>query len=743
MLVLAIYLFCKGKRRRRSRAPGATIDDDYLFIGGSPRHSGEEADPFLVQRPGGGGGGTQTTEKTVGGGSSTQYAEMGARPPQPPPKNVPRVPPPPATTVTSLGSSNSSSTNSGYGEPLAQPTLGIRPIREEHEQEMSGGTILSPEELQRLDQETVLPPEEQQEPNGGQYSGAYAYRVETLLPPPKLVDPASRNSADFTLPRPFAKKPSQSSQRSSLPLDVDENATLLTARRVRVEDLGPRSSPGSSPVTDEANTSKPSTSSFLGSLGAIAGRLSWRRSQSPRSSQQQPLLGSSPLSDRDIEQGRQPRPPVPQMRETTSARPTMNVGLGPDGSRPISSVSGKSQNSGGTIYHDALSSLPGTPTSALQPRAATPSDVTSALLPPPASAVRSRPSLPSQLSQSHTVPYDQSPPSQAGSPPGASYAHTLSPGFDILDLPAPSAIFNTGSNPSLQASSVSDATIVNRNTGNNGYPSVRTYPFPPGLDAIPQPKAWSEMSNEDTPSPGSYGVDQENGAGIDITIDVLEEEPPAAGEGWRSMAAATSTGGGDGERIARRTTFGLPTYVPGLDLTSEQGSLHSMRSHVSPASPPRSTGSAAASTRRELSYGSNSSRPSAHSAARSTGTGGSAALSFAQSLARSGSITSDGRKRGHGPISPALSVFGNKLRDGSGSGSGSGSGYGSEFAVSREGSGSGSAGSEGVVLQSPSTAYLGPEKATNTTPSAMSSPPLMPLNMPWAGGLEDNWSPSS
>lgn len=170
-----------------------------------------------------------------------------------------------------------------------------------------------------------------------------------------------------------------------------------------------------------------------------------------------------------------------------------------------------------------------------------------------------------------------------------------------------------------------------------------------------------------------------------------------------------------------------------------------MRSHLSPSSPPRSTGSAAAS-RRDLSYGSNSSRPSAHSA----GDGSSGALSFAQSLARSGSITSDGRKRTFGPISPALSAFGNPIRSGNGSGSGSGS----DFALSREGSGNASASasgsghehpsaSEGVTLQSPSTAYLAPARVVNTSASAMSSPPTSPLSMPWAGGLDDSWSASS
>jgi hypothetical protein len=121
-------------------------------------------------------------------------------------------------------------------------------------------------------------------------------------------------------------------------------------------------------------------------------------------------------------------------------------------------------------------------------------------------------------------------------------------------------------------------------------------------------------------------------------------------------------------------------------------------------------------------------------------------LSFAQSLARSGSITSDGRRRGYGPISPALSAFGNHLRGGSGSGSGS------DYATSREGSGSGSgdgqsgsgsgSANDAFILQSPTEAHLGPARVATPNSSAMSSPPLTPLDMPWAGGLEETWSPS-
>jgi len=527
VLILAIYLFCKDRRRRKSRDIGASIDDDYYVVSGSPRLSGEEADPFLVQRRGGKDGRTHVPEKTVGGGSTNQYTEIGVRPPQPP--IVPRVPPPPATTIASLGSSNSSSTNSGYGEPLAQPTLSIRPIREEYEQETIDDAIPSSEESHRLDQEVVPPLTEELENNSGRYSGAYAYRAEIPFLPPKLVDPPSKSSTNFTLPRPpFAKKPSFSSHRSSLPLDVDENATLLTARRVKIEDLGPRIIHGSSPIEDRA--SKPLTSSFLGSLSAIAGRLSRRRSESLYTPQHQPLLQSSPLSDQDLEHARLP-PTIftPHISEPALSRGSVSIGLNPDGVRPISNVSGRSQNSGATVYHDALSSLPGTP-----------SDVASAMAP---SSSTTKPTVPSQLSQSQMPSYDDQPPTSTASPSGdTSHAQAFDLGYDVLDMPAPSAIFKASSNPSLQTST-SGATVVNRSPIHSGHL------FSPGFNASKQ----SEQSKSTINSPG---IDQDVGSGT--TIDVLEEEPPTAGEGWRSMATVTSTSSGDDvERLARKTTFGV------------------------------------------------------------------------------------------------------------------------------------------------------------------------------------------
>jgi hypothetical protein len=484
---------------------------------------------------------------------------VGVKPPVPP--KGPRVPAPPGTS--NLGSSGSSRGTSSNPSQSSKPSVGssktefygtllsegdpsrienrIGPIREEHEYGMSGGAILTPEQMEQINDESVLPPG-----NGeGEYAGAYAY---SLIPPPRLVDPATKSS-DVALPHPpFGHRLSEQSHRSSsVPPDADENVTLLTAKRVRIEELGPRSPSTSSPVTEEADASRASTSF----LGAIASRLTWRRSQSqsPRSSQyqQRPLLEASPLSESDIEQGRlRALPAIPPMTEVARRRAGPSVGLSPDGSRPISSVSGKSQNSGGTVYHDALSSLPGTPSPSPLPRASTPSDVATGHTPPPSvgpSGFQHRPSVPSQLgrsSPSATPTQQHTAPAQTGSQVAPSFGQTLASSIDILDMPAPSALSSFGS-------SSSDATIVN-----NAQPTV----FQPRLAVIPTPKSWADLSSGTIPSPGSFAGDQDNGVGIGITIDVLEDEPPTAGEGWRFMASSSGSGGA-GEQHGRRTSFGL------------------------------------------------------------------------------------------------------------------------------------------------------------------------------------------
>lgn len=65
--------------------------------------------------------------------------------------------------------------------------------------------------------------------------------------------------------------------------------------------------------------------------------------------------------------------------------------------------------------------------------------------------------------------------------------------------------------------------------------------FPPGLVALPQPRTWRDSYGTDASSPT-------DSSGVGIAIDILNDEPPPAREGWRDLAS---------ERDGRRRTFGV------------------------------------------------------------------------------------------------------------------------------------------------------------------------------------------
>jgi hypothetical protein len=168
---------------------------------------------------------------------------------------------------------------------------------------------------------------------------------------------------------------------------------------------------------------------------------------------------------------------------------------------------------------------------------------------------------------------------------------------------------------------------------------------------------------------------------------------------------------------------------------SEQGSLHSMRSHFNPSV--RSTGSAPASRRDgSSSIGSASSRPSAHS------------------LARTGSISSDGRRRHH-TNSPSLSAFGHSpMRPSPLSNFDEPSsrlplmiGSPPSVHITPDKTSTirslGSIGSAAVTVvdDSSSGTVKGPLLRSAST-SQMSSASF-PLNAPWAAGLDNNWEPAA
>ncbi|KAG1842490.1 hypothetical protein DFJ58DRAFT_806033 [Suillus subalutaceus] len=274
----------------------------------------------------------------------------------------------------------------------------------------------------------------------------------------------------------------------------------------------------------------------------------------------------------------------------------LGVGYTSAGERPMSGVSAKSAISGNTVYHDAVSRM-GTPVS-LPSRAITPA---------------------SQSQRGSAVPATDFPlPIPSGAPPayddpydslGSRGPSPLSPtGIDVLDIPAP-APFSSAS------------------TGGK--------PLPPGLVPLSSRHAWRDSLSVITGS--------SNGAGI--TIDVLDAEPPRAGDGWRNLAGGFLGVSEGPDPSEQRTPFGTPQVIhQGNPLVSERGSLHSMRSHLSPYSARSSSGSAPTSFARAFNLsGSNSSRPSANSAHSRVATMSSASLNSS---------------RPFGPISPSVSAFG-------------------------------------------------------------------------------------
>ncbi|PPQ83982.1 hypothetical protein CVT25_000528 [Psilocybe cyanescens] len=741
LFVLALFLFLclKGRRNRRNFTTLTPIDEDYYIVPpggrapgeGSPRHSGEEADPFLQRS-------SPTQWPGVAAGAAVGAATMTQVPSQAASRNggTSRVPPPVATT----GSNSSGSTNSnasGFGVLLDRPSLGYLPSMPEHQE--VGGVALSPSDMARIGRESVLPDNaDQYQYTDEEYAGAYAYSQDPQVPP-RLINTSSPAGYSPLMggERPLVTtQPSNLSNKSSLgPSDPEEAATLLTARRVKVEDLGPRST---AHIPDDAGAG-PSTG-FLGALGlgglANIGRLSWFKNlDSPRHSitASTPEYSTVPLSEKDLETGRSMLSPDSRQVDSFGNRPRggLGVGTGADGLRPISSTSARSGASGATTYHDAQSSLPATPLLAPLPRALTPAEQDSTEQAWTGSPLASPPA------------YTDRPLATSSTPPPTSSAPDLrdSPASDILDLPAPTAL-----NYFSSISSLKDTP-----TGSSFGSKLPPFP-PPGLETTTiRPVGWSDTATEVTASRGSfagfstgihaldYAANHYNDHSHDInaiSIDVLEEEPPNAEQGWRTISSTGSGGaGGGGFDPSRRGTFGL--FMPGPGgLSSEQGSLHSMRSHFTPSN--RSTGSAPAGSH----MGSTSSR--------------------AHSLLRTGSISSDERKR----LSPALSAFGH------------GTGYGHQMrASSSTGSGSGGHHSQhpsvepplSPVIGSPPSVHMGPDKSTTlrsmgsgadssytaytslaTTRARERERSISPSNAsmsmatdaPWAGGLASDWQAS-
>lgn len=403
------------------------------------------------------------------------------------------------------------------------------------------------------------------------------------LLPPRPLDPDGVRAT-----RAAARHSDQSltSHKSALSLEVQEGAELLTARRVRVSDLGSSRSP-SLQQDVEAGTSTSRNTLGLQGLGGRLGRLSWfRRATEAVGSSASP---SSPRNSGRIDVNdpytrtppRTPRGPRSHSRSRSRSRPDSwirvpvdepdlpphaphdsGLGLPSTSTRPISSVSAKSASgaSGGTVYHDAVSTpvsdflefpLPvatvrsgsgngssrgngssqgtggngGNGSGSDAPRQSLLDRQQQLLL---LSGV-SQPQPPTQVGYVRVPPHVPIPPHDPPAYDDSSLPklrkHTRLPSdIDVLDIPAPP--------PASPFSSSRPA-------------------FPPGLVQLPTPRTWRDSY----PSPVLSGT-SEGSAGI--AIDVLEEEPPLAREGWRSLATAgVPPISGEG----KRTTFGTVRII--------------------------------------------------------------------------------------------------------------------------------------------------------------------------------------
>ena len=270
---------------------------------------------------------------------------------------------------------------------------------------------------------------------------------------------------------------------------------------------------GLRPREHSSTAPPPGPSSVRGFGAALSGlrRLSWLK---PSGGSRPTSYIAQALSDQELESG----------KAFLSAE-SREIGVGGDGTRPISTVSARSASavSGASLYFDATSSIPGTPVLTPLPRALTPSS-------PHGSNHQSRPS--SGLGFPIDPPaYDYEPHLlDTQSPTQTNLNLAFPPEMDILDIPAPPPASPFGSASPWGSSASSRA-------------SMPLLQFPPNLALLTAPRPWHDISD----TSGSYRASASDSDRI--MIDVLEEEPPAATDRWRTMAGVAEG--------LRRSTFGV------------------------------------------------------------------------------------------------------------------------------------------------------------------------------------------
>ena len=514
-----------------------TLDDTEYFVvpsggrspgEGSPRHSGEEADPFLNRAS----AMPTAPVMTEMGAASRRYSA--------------RVPPP----TTGSASTGSTGSNSGYGTVLDRPTLGFAALGDDDYTRRQSGTVLSDEEMQRYGRESVLPDEDQY---GEGYTGAYAYSYgspdDPLVPPPRLIDPALSAAPSAFKPR--FNSPAKKSSSDS------EDATLLVARRVTVENMS------ASPRLFE--TKEASGSGILGSIGlglnglANLSKKSWFKNlDSPRSSGFYAPAASSDLESDHFT----PIPTRQQRHEKVDSFGTRQrsgqVGTLPDGSRPISSVSARSGGSNGTVWHDAPSSLSGSPAHLLAPLPA---------------ARTPEPRVGQSVSEHAWMAGSKIP----SSPPAAQRTRTGSPNlfegdildlavpeptvqpmfndYDLLDMPIPRPLDAFGSVSSVGTNSMLRETPTGSSAG---IGMSQLHAFPPGLEDVTiRSVGWdSTACVRELVMPNPVHV---NTSSAD-QFDLLDEAPPGAEMGWRALATGSASSSMNEAR--RSGAFGTVSLSP-------------------------------------------------------------------------------------------------------------------------------------------------------------------------------------
>jgi hypothetical protein len=342
---------------------------------------------------------------------------------------------------------------------------------------------------------------------------------------------------------------------------------------------------------NEDGTPAATRSGFLGAIGltnlANIGRLSWFNSgeslgntgrYSPhltpepqrRSRRYSPTFSPVPMTDEDVESGRAAMAQRPMTGPDIDsfgrvARPTI-PGLDLSGQRPISGVSARSGTSGSgqTVYHDARSSMPGTPAA---PRVTTPLDFGAEL------ALPEHAWLAGAIAGPAPPPYQDDDPfiDNTGAVPRMDIPQPVPSTTDvddILDMPAPSALSH------FQSSSTqfqSNTTSSDRDSATVSSIGLSRNPFPPGLDFMAHAKevsggmTWTPDGSLSAATSGSmssplWQMHHVVAAHEDInndapTVDILEEEPPEARDTWRSINSGAGAGGVS--ELGRRTTFGL------------------------------------------------------------------------------------------------------------------------------------------------------------------------------------------